>query len=318
MKTKFNLAMTGLLIPLALTACGGGGGGGGGGEGGAGATNTETTPILQGRFIDSAVKGLTYTTQTQEGTTDSEGQYNYRTGETITFSINKVVLPSIPAVAVTTPQSYSQTPGVNDTTTINLASFLQNLDENRDLTDGIDIESIAEELLSDQDLTSLDFANDQNFDLQVGNIIEESNFLDHLITKQSAENHLNESLADIEAERCSTHPMVGFTTTLGAPINRRVTHEVQGTATIMDDCTIEITNFSYDGGGFGSVFIYGGVNRDFADGIQLGNNLKDAGEGISNVTLEITLEPEDLDNLNSLSVWCVEAKSSFGEGLFRP
>lgn len=68
---SFNrLFPPGILIPFLLTACGGGGGG----------------------HTDSVVMGMTFTTATQSGTTDSDGRFTYKAGETITFSIGDIVI----------------------------------------------------------------------------------------------------------------------------------------------------------------------------------------------------------------------------------
>ena len=62
---------------LLLGGCGGGG---------------NPTPILTGYFTDSAVEGLTYTTDTQSGVTDLNGAFTYQAGETVVFSIGDFVL----------------------------------------------------------------------------------------------------------------------------------------------------------------------------------------------------------------------------------
>ncbi|MEM7016849.1 MAG: DM13 domain-containing protein [Pseudomonadota bacterium] len=94
-------------------------------------------------------------------------------------------------------------------------------------------------------------------------------------------------------------------------------HDVSGTATIIDDWTIEITNFSFDGGGI-NVQIYLGVGGDFREsrgGFSSSGNL--VGTPFSNGTLRITLPagrtPADFD---SISVWCVPVGASFGDGFF--
>jgi mono/diheme cytochrome c family protein len=106
----------------------------------------------------------------------------------------------------------------------------------------------------------------------------------------------------------ATHAKVGQVAEL-TPIF----HGVSGLATVVDDCTIEITNFNYDGQGI-VVEIYAGLDGDFGDGFSVSDNLVRAG-GYSNDTLRVQL-PEDktLDDLDSLSVWCVAVGVSFGDG----
>jgi hypothetical protein len=92
-------------------------------------------------------------------------------------------------------------------------------------------------------------------------------------------------------------------------------HAVAGTATIIDNCTIELRNFSYDGGGLPDVFAYGGKAGNYAAGFAFGKNL--FGTRLTNATVTLTLKDGDLDNLDGISIWCIRAGVSFGDGLFR-
>lgn len=107
-------------------------------------------------------------------------------------------------------------------------------------------------------------------------------------------------------------PKVGQT----AMINGRF-HNVTGTATIIDDCTIEITGFSFDGGGI-AVHIYLGLGGDFRDqsgGFAISENL--VGTAFSNNTLRLTLPAgRSLNEFDSISVWCIPVGISFGTGFF--
>ncbi len=91
-------------------------------------------------------------------------------------------------------------------------------------------------------------------------------------------------------------------------------HNVSGEAKIIDDCTIEISNFNYDGGGLSKVFAYGGKGGDYVNGFPMGENL--VGKVFSSPTLKITLQPGDLDKLDGISIWCADVKANFGDGLF--
>jgi hypothetical protein len=91
-------------------------------------------------------------------------------------------------------------------------------------------------------------------------------------------------------------------------------HMVSGQAKVVDDCTIEISNFNYDGGGLTTVYAYGAIGSNFGTGFKIGPNLK--GKVYSNQTLTLTLSAGDLDKLDSLSIWCEDAKANFGSGVF--
>ena len=86
-------------LAVLLSACGGSSPAGGGiPPGGGGTTGTQ-----QGEFLDSAVQGLRFITQSQSGTTDNNGRFNYRTGETISFYVGDILLGSAPAKDTMTP-----------------------------------------------------------------------------------------------------------------------------------------------------------------------------------------------------------------------
>jgi PKD repeat protein len=118
-----------LLFSLALlTACGGGGGGNGG----------EGSSVNTGKFIDAPTQGLNYETDTQAGTTDSQGNFRYETGEEITFAIGDVILGSTFGKSIITPEDLIHDPqDETDPTVTNILRLLQSLDEDGDPDNGI-------------------------------------------------------------------------------------------------------------------------------------------------------------------------------------
>jgi len=105
------------------------------------------------------------------------------------------------------------------------------------------------------------------------------------------------------------NPLVGKQATL---ITRA--HQVSGTARVINNCTIEVSNFVYDGQG-PAVKFYLGMGGDYSnDDNAIGDNLLTA---YNNDTLTITFtDPTMLDNIDGISVWCYEFNVSFGDGLF--
>jgi len=102
--------------------------------------------IFQGRFIDSAVEGLKYKTESQEGKTDAEGTFHFVYGETITFYIGDIILgtPNVPTPeednAIMTPKDL--VPGAadyNDENVVLIARLLQTLDSDNNPNNGIGI-----------------------------------------------------------------------------------------------------------------------------------------------------------------------------------
>ena len=81
MKSGMMKAVLAIGAAMFLAACSSGGDGGGG-------TPPAAAPSV-GKFIDSPVQGLHYTTQPSNlfGFTDAQGQYNYRLGDTVVLDI---------------------------------------------------------------------------------------------------------------------------------------------------------------------------------------------------------------------------------------
>ncbi len=93
-----------------------------------------------------------------------------------------------------------------------------------------------------------------------------------------------------------------------------IAHQVSGKATVIDNCTIEITAFNYDGQGLPDVYVYGALASNYAAGFAIGPNL--FGTPQTNTTLRVTLKEGELSKLDGISIWCVRAGVSFGDGLF--
>jgi hypothetical protein len=108
----------------------------------------------------------------------------------------------------------------------------------------------------------------------------------------------------------------------GVPIGARAVlsthaHGVMGTAVVIDARTIELRDFWFDGDGL-DVRIYGGLAGDYAGGVALSADLRRA-EPYLGETLTLTLPlGVSLADLDGISVWCVPAGASFGDGPFVP
>ncbi|MCH7817593.1 MAG: DM13 domain-containing protein [Proteobacteria bacterium] len=110
----------------------------------------------------------------------------------------------------------------------------------------------------------------------------------------------------------STSAKIGQSATLSS-----LFHQVAGTATIIDDCTIDLTGFNFDGGGI-DVRVYvrnGGEFLAAAGGFAISNDL--VGIAYVDNTLRLTLPAgRTLDDFDSISIWCVAVGVSFGTGFF--
>ena len=131
-----------LAIAVTLTACGGGGSSSGGPSNPPSSSGDTKTGV----FTDSAVAGINYQTNpgNQSGKTNALGEYNYKEGDTVTFSIGDTKLPSVTATGRVTPADMAD--GNNADVVINVLRLLQTLDDDGNPDNGI---TISQQTLND-------------------------------------------------------------------------------------------------------------------------------------------------------------------------
>jgi len=183
-----------LFLTLGLNGCGGGGGGGGG----------STAPTTsQGKFIDAAVEGITYTSGSITGTTTADGTFEYEPGQTVTFSIGGITLGTIGGSATITPvQLVSGASDETDSRVINIVQFLLSIDDDNDPDNGIKITPAMTEAAVGLSLPSLSSPSFDTDAISVINTIKDAaptagyiGVYDEVL----AEEHLKNSLFSILA-----------------------------------------------------------------------------------------------------------------------
>lgn len=268
------------------------------------------SPMRFGVFLDSAVAGLDYVTETQSGTTDSAGTFNYIAGETITFSIGTMELPTVRAASTITPLDIYASNDVRTLPVVNLSRLLQSLDSDGNTDNGI---VIGNDSVFTSD-TQLNFFGAE-FDQQANTLLQNSgSAVSTLIDANTASAHLQQTLIDnglISNDCTSIHPYVGRQASFSTEF-----HNVSGTLTVLDDCTLQVQNFNYDGQG-PAVYLYAATDRqyDATDAFIMGPQLN--GQVYVNDTIRLTLpDGKTLNDLNSISVWCAEVGISFGDAFF--
>lgn len=301
-----------VLLSCLLISCGGGGSG-----------NDETTPStiipiapqqFTGTFIDSPVEGLYYVTDTLSGITNSEGEFNYLANEKVTFSIGGVTFPEVAAASVITPLSLFDTDDIYNEMVINALRLLQSLDSDADASNGIQIPTLINELA--QNIT-MDFSS-QNYQQELEALLNIADTLNlFLVSADTAILHFQQTLDALNggnSGNCAqTHSKVGWNGYFST-----LAHNVSGKATIIDDCTIFISEFYYDGGG-PEVYVYAAKEHDYN-----GMSAFAISQRISNIAYQngsLTLKLPDgktLDDLTGLSVWCVDFAANFGQMEFTP
>jgi hypothetical protein len=122
--------------------------------------------VMQGYFRDAPVGGLEYSSCNWDGAkcltgfTDANGMYFYRDGDTIKFEVGNLFLLETKAVPLLTPENATS----NDFDANRLARFLQGLDDDSDLTNGINISEKTRELAANTTVTRILEIDDQQFE----------------------------------------------------------------------------------------------------------------------------------------------------------
>lgn len=148
-----------------------------------------------GVFLDSAVIGIGYRTETLSGTTDAEGKYQYLPGETVTFFIGGLEFPATTATGIVTPLNIAATDDVTNTAVINMARLLQTLDQDGDPSNGISITQTAIDSAEPVDfsMSTADFATSAAVQATIANGGQDT-AVSELIDTEAALEHLSEEL----------------------------------------------------------------------------------------------------------------------------
>jgi len=159
--------------------------------------------------MDSCVAGLAFQTPTLTGLTSSTGAFQYKAGETITFSIGGLVLGSVVGQDIITPLAI--VPGAvdaRDQRVNNICVLLQTLDQDGDLNNGIQISAAITAIAANYaglinfDQTTAAFAADANVVELLAALNKAAVFIDtdprprKLRGATAAREHLVRSLSD--------------------------------------------------------------------------------------------------------------------------
>lgn len=117
---------------------------------------------------------------------------------------------------------------------------------------------------------------------------------------------------DVSRDACpSTHPLAGRDLALS-----KKSHGVRGTVRIVDDCTLAISDFDYDGKGR-LVELFGAVDGSFIGGIPLSRDLLRPNKAYVGALLIVRLPKSvKMTDIDGLSVWCSDVGVSFGDVSF--
>ena len=155
-----------------------------------------------GVFMDSAVEGITFKTETKSGETDSRGRFTYEQGETVTFSIGSIILGTTTGKSVITPVDLvSGALDENDPTVTNITRFLITLDEDNNRDNGITISTQLSAALAE---ISVDFKQDPYLFDQDAAILEVITTVNNLYSTAESEERTICSVEDAQDHLRST------------------------------------------------------------------------------------------------------------------
>ena len=179
------------------------------GCGSSSSSNSTSDDTNTGYFIDSAVQNAHYeTTSGLSGDTDKYGRFKYKVGDTVKFSLGKIILGETqPATdGKITPKtliSGNETPNTTDAKTITLMlQMLQSLDSDNNTSNGI---TIDEDVISELENLSLEHHIkdlDEETLLSLNNTLDsalDEDYDGHIdVDETEAKNHFDKSLKEYE------------------------------------------------------------------------------------------------------------------------
>lgn len=303
-----------------ISACGGGGGSNTAMPSTPSTTETsppepaaETETTYTGVFIDSPVQGLNYRTASQSGVTNAAGEYIYQLNEKVIFSIGGIDFPEVDVAAEITPLTVFDTDDFDHVGVVNMVRLLQTLDLDGIPENGIELAENIHMLASTLDV---DFT-DSTFDTTVAQFVIDNNAINiNLVSAEQAIQHLKDTLMFVEPSPSSCgadHPKVGYSGSFNT-----LFHDVSGDAVVIDNCTISVTNFNYDATA-PAVFFYADNGQTSIASFTIGEELRNNRVSYVNDTIILKLpNNKTLDDLSTMSVWCVDFSIDFGNLQFTP
>ena len=162
-------------------------------------TNNPTEPaVLTGTLVDSPVTNISFSTPTQQGVTNINGEFTYSENENVTFAIGEIVFPSVSAKDIVTPLDIAATNDFNAPSLINMLRLLQTLDIDADPTNGINISdaALANATVVDFNLPVIEFAAQPAISNLLANAGLES-LVSDLVSAEQAQTHFLVTLIEL-------------------------------------------------------------------------------------------------------------------------
>lgn len=119
--------------------------------------DTGNNDAQTGVFVDAIVEGAWYSTPSYSGRTNAKGEFTYKEGETVTFSIGSIELGSVKAKAIITPLTLGGDENLNNigSKSKGIARILQSLD-----SDTAAANIVISDKLESLSVTSVDYESE--------------------------------------------------------------------------------------------------------------------------------------------------------------
>lgn len=168
--------------------------------------------MMNGRFLDSAVQGLDYNCSSgTAGTTDVNGGFSCRAGDTVTFSVNGYVIGSGIMSEIMTPASLYAPE--ESSAVLNVTQLLMTLDSDGNPDNGITIDpdSPAAKALAGADVDTHQADFDSAIVSYIGiPLVDEDTAVNHLYGTLEQNGLMSSSSASSEASSASSIPSGGY------------------------------------------------------------------------------------------------------------
>jgi len=158
-----------------------------------------TPPPLRGKYVDSAVQGVSYHCGPYSGKTDTEGTFNFKENSTCTFKIGDVLLREAKM-----GHSKDLVTLVEDN--IHVAKLLQTLDKDGNAKNGIQILDTVAALLKENNIDKIPHDN-AVLDLIQSElrIKAPKHYRGHTVNDKDASDHLRETYDRLDREHKDVH-----------------------------------------------------------------------------------------------------------------
>jgi hypothetical protein len=187
------------ILLLSLVSCGGSG------DGDTVNNGTTTSDIYHGgKFYDGLVTGLQYDSGRGLEVVGAEGWYYFRQNKPITFYVGDIQIGQTTGREIITPFALVGVNDIANATVLNIARFLQSLDDDGNLTNGIAISQAVRAAAAGKTINFEQTTEQFNNDLNVISVVADltnarATGQQTLISDSAAGNHLTDTMESLFA-----------------------------------------------------------------------------------------------------------------------